>query len=93
MSQYFLKLYEPFSGDISVKLDLSNYATKADIKNISHVDTSSFAWRTNLASLKTEVDKLVIDKLAPVPVDLSKLNGVVKNDVVKKKKCRWYISC
>ena len=86
MSQYFSKPYEPFGGDIKVKVDLSNYATKADIKNISHVDTSSFAWRTNLASLKTEVDKLVIDKLAPVPVDLSKLNGVVKNDVVKKKK-------
>ena len=85
MSQYFPKPHEPFDGDINVKVDLSNYATKADIKNISHVDTSSFAWRTNLASLKTEVDKLVIDKLAPVPVDLSKLNGVVKNDVVKKK--------
>ena len=63
---------------------MSNYATKPDIKNISHVDTSSFALKSNLASLRTEVDKLDIDKLVPVPVDLSKLNDVVKNDVVKK---------
>ena len=63
---------------------MSNYATKTDIKNISHVDTSSFALKSNLASLKTEVDKLDIDKLVPVPVDLSKLSDVVKNDVVKK---------
>ena len=56
MKQYFPKPYEPFGGDISVKVDLSNFATKADIKNISHVDTSSFALKTNLASLKTEVD-------------------------------------
>ena len=65
-------------------MDLSNYATKADIKNILHVDTSSFALKTNLANLKTEVDKLDIDKLVPVPTDLSKLRDVVKNDVVKK---------
>ena len=84
MSQYFPKPYEPFGGDINVKVDLSNYATKADIKNISHVDTSSFVLKTNLASLKTEVDKLDIDKLVPVPVDLSKLIDVVKNDVAKK---------
>ena len=84
MSQYFPKPYEPFGGDINVKVDLSNYATKADVKNISHVDTSSFALKTNLANLKTEVDKLDIDKLAPVPVDLSKLGDVVKNDVFKK---------
>ena len=83
MSQYFPKPYEAFSGDINVKVDLSNYATKADIKNISHVDTSSFALKSNLASLKTEVDKLNIDKLVPAPVDLSKLSDV-KNDVVKK---------
>ena len=63
---------------------LSNYATEADIKNISHVDTSSFALKKNLANLKTEVDKLDIDKLVPLPVDLSKLNDVVKNDVAKK---------
>ena len=84
MSQFFLKPYEPFDGNINVKVDLSNYPTKADMKNISHVDTSSFALKTNLANLKTEVDKLDIDKLAPVPVDLSKLSDVVKNDVVKK---------
>ena len=84
MSQYFPKPYEPFDGDINVKVDLSNYATKADIKNISHVDTSSFALKTNLANLKTEVDKLDIDKLVPAPVDLSKLSDVVKHDVVKK---------
>ena len=65
-------------------MDLSNYATKADIKNILHVDTSSFALKTNLANLKTEVDKIDIDKLVPVPTDLSKLRDVVKNDVVKK---------
>ena len=84
MNQYFPKPYDPFSGDIYVKVDLSNYATKADIKNISHVDTSSFALKTNLAHLKTEVDKFDIDKLVPVPTDLSKLSNVVKNDVVKK---------
>ena len=83
MSQYFPKPYEPFGGDINVKVDLSNYATKTDIKNISHIDTSSFALKSNLASLKTEVDKLDINKLVPVPVDLSKLSEVVKNDVKK----------
>ena len=84
MSQYFPKPNEPFGEDINVKVNLSNYATKADIKNISHVDTSSFALKTNLANLKTEVDRLDIDKLVPVPVDLSKIRDVVKNDVVKK---------
>ena len=78
MSQYFPKLYEPFGRDINVKVDISNYATKEDIKSISHVDTSSLALKTNLANLKTEVDKL--DKLVPVPVDLSKLSDVVKNN-------------
>ena len=84
MSQYFPKPYEPFGGDIHVKVDLSNYATKADVKNITHIDTSSFALKVNLANLKTEVDKLDIDKLVPVPADLSKLSHVVNNDVVKK---------
>ena len=70
--------------DINVKIYLSNYATKADIKNITHVDTSSFALKTNLVNLKSEVDKLDVDKLKPVPTDLSKLSNVVKNDVVKK---------
>ena len=81
MNQYFPK---PFRGNINVKVDLSSYATKIYLKNITHIDTSNFALKTNLASLKTEVDKLDIDKLAPVPVDLSKLSDVVKNDVVKK---------
>ena len=62
MSQYFPKTYEAFSGDFNVKCDLSNYATEANIENISHVDTSSFALKANLASLKTEVDKLDINK-------------------------------
>ena len=79
MSQYCPRPYEPFCGDINVKVDLSNYARKLDIKNISHVDTSSFALKTNLANLKTKVDKLDIDKLVPVPLDLSKLSDVVKN--------------
>ena len=84
MSQYFPKPYESFVGDINVKVDLSNYATKTVLKNISHVDISSFAPKSNLASLKTEVDKLDIEKLAPVPVDLRKLSDVVKNDVVRR---------
>ena len=85
MSQYFPKPFNSHFGDsIKVKIDLSNFATKTEIKNISHVDISSFALKTNLADLKTEVDKLDIDKLVPIPVDLSKLSDVVKNDVVKK---------
>ena len=83
MSQYFPKPFRSFGGNINVKVDLSNYATKADIKNILHVDTSSFALKTNLANLKTKVDKLDIDKLVPFPVDLGKLSNVVKNEVVK----------
>ena len=80
MSQYFPKPFNSHFGDsIKVKIDLSNYATKTDIKNISHVDTSSFALKTNLASLKTKFDQLYIGKLVPVPVDLSKLSDVVKN--------------
>ena len=84
MSQYFPKPYEPFGGDINVKVDLSNYATKTDLKNVSHVDVSSFALKPNSASLKIEVNKSDIDNLVPVPVDLSKLSNVVKNDVAKK---------
>ena len=84
MSQSFPKPREPFGADINAKVDLSNYATKADIKNISHVDTSTFALKQNIASLKIEYGKLDIDKLVPVPVDLSKLSDVVKNDVAKK---------
>ena len=84
MSQQFAKPFRSFGGNINVKADLSNYATKTDLKNLTHADTSSFALKTNLGSLKTEIDKLDIDKLAPVPVDLSKLSDVVRNDVVKK---------
>ena len=75
---------EPFGGDINVKVDLSNYATKTDLKNKSPVDVSSFALKSGLASLKTEVDKLDIDKLTPVPTDLAKLSNAVEKDVVKK---------
>ena len=81
MSKYYPKPFRSFGRNISVKVDSSNFATRADIKNI---DTSSFALKTNLANLKSEVDKLDIDKLVPVPVDLSKLRKAVKNDVVKK---------
>ena len=84
MSQYFPKPFRSFGGNINVKVDLSNYATKTDLKNVTHVDTSSFAPKRNLGSLKTEVDKLDIAKLVPVPVDLGKLKDVVKNGVVKK---------
>ena len=84
MSQYFPTSYEPFGGDINVKVVLSNYAAKADLKNVTHVDVSSFALKSNLASLKIEVGKLDIDKLTPVPNDLANRRNVVKNDVVKK---------
>ena len=84
MSQYLPKSYKPFARDINVRVDLYNYATKIVFKNTSHVDTSSFALKSNLPSLKTEVDKLDIDKLVPVPVGLSKSSDAVKNDAVKK---------
>ena len=83
MSQYFPRPFKSFGQNINVKVDLSNYATKTNLKNVTHVDTSNFTLKTNLASLKTEVDKLDIVKSVPVPVDLSKLSDVVKN-VVKK---------
>ena len=83
MSKYFPKPPSDYKN-IKVKIDLTNYATKKDINDITHVDTSNFALKTNLSSLKTEVDKLDIGKLATVPVDLSKLSNAVKNDVVKK---------
>ena len=82
MSRYFPKPYEPFGGHINVKVHWSNYATKTDIENIFHVDTSRFALKTNLANLKTEVDKLDTDKVKTVPIDLSKLTNVVKSEVV-----------
>ena len=83
MSQYFPP--DRSSGvDIKVELDLSNYATKTDRKNVTHVDVSSFASKTNLASLKSEVNKIDPDKLKTVSADIAKLSNVVKNDVVKK---------
>ena len=82
MSKYFPP-YNNSSENIKVELDLSNYATKKDIKDITHIDASGFALKTNLAALKTEVDKIDTDKLKTVPIDLAKLT-VVKNEVVKK---------
>ena len=76
--------YRSSRNNIKVILDLSNYATKNDVKNITHVDVSSFASKTNLAALKTEVDKLDTDKLKTTPVDLAKLSNVVENEFVKK---------
>ena len=81
MIHYFPKPFRSFGKNINVKVDLCNFATKTDLKNKAHVDTSSFALKRNLANLKTEFD---FDKLAPVHVDLSKLSDVVKRDVVKK---------
>ena len=76
--------YKSSSNNVKVELDLTNYATKTDLKNITHVDVSSFASKTNLAALKTEVDKIDVDKLKTTPTDLDRLNNLVKNDVVKK---------
>ena len=76
--------YKNSSNNIKVELDLSNYATKDDVKNITHVDVSSYATKTNLSVLKSEVDKIDVDKLKTVPDDLAKLSNVVKNEVVKK---------
>ena len=84
MSKFFPDPYETFGGDINVTVNLSNYVTKTDLINVTHVDTSSFALKTNLATLKTEVDKLDIDKLVPISTDLSKLSNAVKNDAVEK---------
>ena len=83
MSAYYPP-YRSSSDNVKVELDLSNYATKTDLNNITHVDVSSFASKTNLTALKTEVDKIDIDKLKTVPDDLAKLTNVVKNEVVKK---------
>ena len=83
MSKYFPPCKNS-SENIKVELDLSNYATKTDLKDITHVDTSNFELKINLASLKTEVAKIDTDKLKTVPNDLAKLSNIVKNDVVKK---------
>ena len=76
--------YKSYSYNVKVELDLTNYATKTDLKNITHVDVSSFASKTNLAALKTEVDKIDTDKLKTAPTDLAKLTNAIENDVVKK---------
>ena len=76
--------YKSSSNNIKVELDLTNYATKTDLKNITHTDVSSFASKTNLSALKTELDKIDVDKLETVPDDLAKLSNVVKNEIVKK---------
>ena len=83
MSQYFPKPSN-HKENIKVEIDLPNYATKKDINDITHIDTSNSASKTNLASLKTEVDKLDIEKLAPVPVDLSKLSNAGKMVLLKR---------
>ena len=82
MSYY--PLHKSSSNNIKVKLDLMNHATKTDLKNITHVDVSSFASKSNLAALKTEVDKIDVDKIKTTPVDLAKLTNAVENDLVKK---------
>ena len=84
---YKMSYYPPYkssSNNIKVELDLTNYLTKTDLKNITHVDVSSFASKTNLAALKTELDKIDVDKLKTVPVDLAKFTSAVENDLVKK---------
>ena len=83
-NEYFHKPYELFGGDINIKVDLSNYARKADLKDATRLDTSKPAAKSNLANLKAEIDKLDIDKLVPFPADFTKLSDAVKNDVVEK---------
>ena len=85
MSQYVPKPFETFGGDIRVKVDLSNYATKTDLKKATVIDTSQLATKSDLVSLTAEVDKLDIDKLVPLSVDLSKLSDVVKMMLLKKQ--------
>ena len=90
-----MSYYPPYnnsSNNIKVELDLSNYATKDDVKNITHVDVSSFASKTNLAALKTEVDKIDADKLNTTPTDLAKLTNAVEHDVVKKNDCNTKVT-
>ena len=83
MIQYYPP-YRSSRNNIKVELDLNNYATKDDVKNITHVDVSSFASKNNLAAIKTEVDKIDVDKLKTTPVDLAKLTNAIEHDVVKK---------
>ena len=84
MSSQYFPPYSKHNASVNVELDLSNYATKDDVKNITHVDVSTFASKTNLAALKTEVDKLDTNKLKTTPADLAKLTNAVDNELVKK---------
>ena len=84
MSRQHFRPYGSSGNNVKVELDLANYATKDNVKNITHIDVSSFASKTNLAALRTKVDKVDVDKLKATPTDLSKLSNVVKNDVIKK---------
>ena len=84
MSWHFPKPYEPFGGNINIKVDLSNYATKTDFKKAKGIDTSNLVLKSNLAKLKAGLDKIDADKLKTVPDDLSKPSNVVNNEVVKK---------
>ena len=84
INQYFPKPYKNFRGNINVKVDLSNYAAKSDLKNATGVDTSKLAEKFDLASLKAEIDKINVDKLNTAPVDLSNLSNAVNSEVVKK---------
>ena len=84
MSQYLPQLYEPFGGDINIKVNFFNYATKLDLKNATGLDTYKLTTKSELASLKAEVDKIDVGKLKTLPTDLSKLSYVVKNEVIKK---------
>ena len=92
MTTYYSS-YKSSSNNVKVELDLTNYATKTDLKNVTHLDVSSFASKTNLAALKTEVDKIDVDKLKTTPTDLAKLSNVVKNDVVKKTDYNTKVTC
>ena len=85
MSQYFPKPYKAFVGNINDKVDLSNYATKLDLKNTTGVDTSKLAAKSDSASLKADIDKINVDKVKTVLADLSKLSHVVNNKVLKKQ--------
>ena len=80
---YYLP-YKGSSNNVKVELDLTNYVTKTVLKNITHVDVSSFAIKTNLAALETKADKIDTDKLKIAPTDLAKLTNAIENDVVKK---------
>ena len=84
MSQYFLSHKKLLERNINIKVDLSNYATKSDLKNATGIDTSKLTLKSDLANLKAEIDQKDVEELKPVPADLSNLSNAVNNDVVKK---------